>query len=181
MAERPAFLQPLPALAGQPPLLRPLICGLWGLRRLVDILALALLCYMACAILVQITGRYVFNYSIAWSEETATFAQIWLTLLGAGIAMRSNAHVGVDVLIRKAPAPVQKVFAAGGLALGIWFMAAVIVGSMALVGIGLRISSPATGLPMAVPYLSLPVGFGYFLLEFALSGTSRLFSPEAAE
>jgi len=181
LSERPAFIPPLPALGSYPAVVRPLLCGLWGLRRVIDVAALLLLAYMAVAILVQIIGRYVFNYSIAWSEESATFAQVWLTLLGAGIAMRTNAHVGVDVLIRKAPVPVQKVFEAGSLALGIWFMLAVVVGSLALVSIGMRIDSPALNIPMAVPYMSLPVGFAYFLLEFVISGVTRLLSREAVQ
>ncbi|WP_146591144.1 TRAP transporter small permease [Puniceibacterium confluentis] len=158
-------------------LVRVLTLGLWGLRRLVDGVALLLLGYMALAILAQITGRYVFNYSIAWSEETATFAQVWLTLLGAGIAMRSNQHVGVDFLIRKAPPPVQRLCSAASFALGAWFLSVVVIGSLSLVAIGFMVKSPALRIPMAVPYMALPVGFGYFLLEFALSGLPRILRP----
>ncbi|EPX85657.1 TRAP transporter small permease [Salipiger mucosus] len=152
--------------------------GLWALRRLVDAIALMLLAYMAVAILAQVTGRYVFNYSIAWSEETATFAQVWLTLLGAGIAMRYNQHVGVDVLIRKAPRPVQQACSAASFALGAWFLGVVVVGSLSMVGIGLVVKSPALRIPMAIPYMALPVGFGYFLLEFAISSLPRILRPE---
>ncbi|KMK64786.1 TRAP transporter small permease [Puniceibacterium sp. IMCC21224] len=157
--------------------IRTLTFGLWGLRRLVDGAALLLLGYMALAILVQITGRYVFNYSIAWSEETATFAQVWLTLLGAGIAMRYNQHVGVDFLIRKAPLPVQQLCSAASFALGAWFLSVVVIGSLSLVAIGFMVKSPALRIPMAVPYMALPVGFSYFLLEFALSGLPRILRP----
>lgn len=148
------------------------------LRRLVDGIALLLLAYMAGAILVQIIGRYFFNYSIAWSEETATFAQVWLTLLGAGIAMRYNQHVGVDVLIRKAPQPVQRVCNAAALGLGVWFLAVVVVGSLSMVSIGMIVKSPALRIPMAWPYMALPVGFGYFLIEFAISFAPKILRPE---
>ncbi|MCE8459410.1 TRAP transporter small permease, partial [Rhodovulum sulfidophilum] len=91
MPDRPGGQPPFSALRGPVP--KALSAALRALRRLVDGAALLLLGYMALAVLVQIVGRYVFNYSIAWSEETATFAQIWLALLGAGIAMRHNQHV----------------------------------------------------------------------------------------
>jgi C4-dicarboxylate transporter DctQ subunit len=152
--------------------------ALMVLRRVVDSVALLLLAYMAGAILIQIIGRYFFNYSIAWSEETATFAQVWLTLLGAGIAMRYNQHVGVDVLIRKAPLPVQQVCNAAGLALGVWFLAVVVVGSFSMVAIGLIVKSPALRIPMAWPYMALPVGFGYFLIEFAVTFAPKVLRPE---
>ncbi|MEI4487360.1 TRAP transporter small permease [Frigidibacter sp. MR17.14] len=164
--------------ATRSPILKAFCLGLTALRRLVDAVALLLLAYMACAILAQIVGRYFFNYSIAWSEETATFAQIWLTLLGAGIAMRHNQHVGVDVLVRKLPRPVQQACGFAGLALGAWFLATVVVGSLSMLAIGFMIKSPALRMPMAVPYMALPVGFGYFLLEFVIATIPRALRPE---
>ena len=120
--------------AGPPPaaLIRAGCAVLWLLRRCVDAAVLLLLAYMACAVLAQVIGRYFFNYSIAWSEETATFAQVWLTLLGAGVAMRYNQHVGVDFLILKMPLPVQRLVNGAAFLLGIWFLGVVIIGSLSM-------------------------------------------------
>ncbi|MBE9636835.1 TRAP transporter small permease [Salipiger mangrovisoli] len=164
-----------------PNLIRFLRLCLTALRRLVDGVALLLLAYMACAIGVQIIGRYFFNYSIAWSEETATFAQVWLTLLGAGIAMRYNQHVGVDVLIRKAPLPVQRLCNGASLLLGLWFLGVVVVGSLSMLAIGFVVKSPALRIPMSVPYMALPVGFGYFLIEYAVTTLPKVIDPRRAE
>jgi len=161
---------------GGPALLDGARLALAAIRGLVNLLVLALLAFMAVAILSQIVGRYVFNYSIAWSEEIATFAQVWLVLLGAGVAMRHNGHVGVDVLIRKMPLALQRFCVTASFLLGAWFLGVVVVGSLSLVTIGLIVKSPAMQVPMAVPYLSLPVGFGYFLLEFALASLPRIVS-----
>lgn len=163
--------------AGLRNLIRFLQLCLTALRRLVDGVALLLLAYMACAIAAQIIGRYFFNYSIAWSEETATFAQVWLTLLGAGIAMRYNQHVGVDVLIRKAPLPVQRLCNGASLLLGLWFLGVVVVGALSMLAIGFVVKSPALRIPMAVPYMALPVGFGYFLIEFAVTTLPKVLHP----
>ena len=153
-------------------------CGtLWLLRRVVDIAVLALLAYMASAILAQVIGRYFFNYSIAWTEETATFAQVWLTLLGAGVTMRYNQHVGVDFLILKAPLPVQRLVNGLAFLLGLWFLAVVVVGSMGMLSIGMMVKSPALRLSMAIPYAALPVGFSYFLIEFAIAMLPRVLRP----
>lgn len=154
--------------------------ALFGLRRIVDIVALSLLAYMTCAIMAQVIGRYFFNYSIAWTEETATFAQVWLTLLGAGIAMRYNQHAGVDFLVLKMPISVQRVVNGAAFLLGIWFLAVVVVGSLSMVSIGMMVKSPALRLPMAIPYSALPIGFGYFLIEFAISTLPRVLRPGAA-
>lgn len=159
------------------PLLRAGCGALWLLRRSVDVAVLALLAYMALAIMAQVVGRYFFNYSIAWSEETATFAQVWLTLLGAGVAMRYNQHVGVDFLILKAPLPVQRLVNGLAVLLGLWFLGVVVLGSLSMLSIGMMIKSPALRLSMAIPYAALPVGFGYFLIEFAIATLPRVLRP----
>ena len=139
------------------------------LRRAVNVVAILLLLAMTGLILFQILGRYVFNYSISWSEEAAIFAQVWLVMLGSGIAMRNRNHVGVDVLIALCPQVVQRVAKAASFLLGVWLLIVIIMGSFSLIAIGLIVKSAALQIPLAVPYIALPVGLSYFLLEFGLA------------
>ncbi len=134
--------------------------------------------YMTLAVLAQVLGRYVFNYSISWTEETAKFAQIWVVLMGAGITMRRGLHVAVDALpallpLRAARA-VSIVVAAGGL----WFLGIVIYGSLPLIELGWMFErSPVLLLPMWTIYLCLPIGAAYFALEIVLSVIDRWDQP----
>ena len=139
------------------------------LRRVVDVVAILLLLAMTGLILFQILGRYVFNYSISWSEEAAIFAQVWLVMLGSGIAMRFRNHVGVDVLIALCPRAVQRIAKAASFLLGVWLLIVIIIGSFSLIAIGLIVKSAAMQIPLAIPYTALPVGLSYFLLEFGLA------------
>ena len=129
--------------------------------------------YMAVVVLLQVLGRYVFNYSIDWSTETATFAQIWMVLLAAGIAMRRNLHVGVDVLVEALPRQLQRLFLIITLILCLWFLWVAIQGSFQLIKVGFIQTSPALSIPMWLPYLSLPVGLSYFAFEFLLAMLKR--------
>lgn len=147
------------------------------LRSIVNGVAILLLCAMILLILIQILGRYVFNYSISWSEEAATFAQIWLVMLGAGIAMRNRNHVGIDFLISLCPVFMQRLAKAASFLLAAWFLVVVITGSMSLIAIGMIVKSPALQIPMAVPYYALPVGMSYFLLEFAIATLPEIRNP----
>ena len=52
---------------------------------------------------------------------------------------------------------------------------------MSMVAIGMIVKSPALRIPLAIPYSALPVGFGYFLLEFAVTSIPRLLKPVIAE
>ena len=61
----------------------------------------------------------------------------------------------------------------------LWFLSQAIAGSFALIDIGRIQSSPVLRLPMWIPYLSLPVGLGYFGLEFILAMVARWKDPAA--
>ncbi|MCP5152871.1 MAG: TRAP transporter small permease [Ectothiorhodospiraceae bacterium] len=148
-----------------------------GLRRLVVWLVVACFAYMAVTVLVQVLGRYVFNYSIGWASESATFAQIWMVLLAAGLAMRDRMHVGVDAVANLLPIPLMRavtLVVAIGCA---WFLWQAIVGSFSMIRIGRIQTSPAIGLPMWIPYLSLPIGLAYFALELVLTMVDKLRDP----
>lgn len=129
--------------------------------------------YMTVAVLVQVGGRYLFDYAIDWTAETATFAQVWMVFLAAGLAMRERLHVSVEVLTAALPAVLSRGFiVVVGAACG-WFLWQAIAGSLALIDIGRIQSSPVLGLPMWIPYLSLPIGLAYFGLELLLALAGR--------
>ena len=80
------------------------------MQRLIDLFfkfleLLVVLCLFAMVVMVfgNVIMRYAFNSGIQVSEEMSRYAFIWLTYLGAMIAMREGGHLGVDTLIRKLP------------------------------------------------------------------------------
>ena len=148
-----------------------------GLRRLAAALVVVFFAYMAIAVLVQVGGRYLFDYSIDWTAETATFAQIWMIFLAGGLAMRDGLHVSVDALTHALPDAVLRVLIVVVGVACLWFFGQAIVGSVALIDIGRIQSSPVLKLPMWLPYLSLPVGLAYFALEFLLALGQRWQDP----
>lgn len=126
---------------------------------------LALMAYMVGAVLMQVFGRYVFNYSITAAVETATFAQIWMVLLGAGYAMRQRMHVNIDVVIQMLPAHWARLLLVPVAGLCLWFLWVVFVGGVRLLDLGAIQRSPALQIPMTIPYLALPLAAVYFALE----------------
>ena len=145
-----------------------------GLRLFVTVITCALLAYMVVAVGAQVVSRYVFSFSIAWASETATVAQIWMVILGAGLAMRQGMHVGVDLLLRYLPRPVVLVLNLLILVAGIWFFMVVIYGSSRLLKVGSIQRMPTLQIEMFWAYLAIPFGAGYFALEFALATAKRL-------
>jgi TRAP-type C4-dicarboxylate transport system permease small subunit len=150
-----------------------------ALRRLVAILVVLFFSFMVIAVLIQVAGRYLFNFSIDWTAETAMFAQIWMIFLAAGLAMRQNLHVSVDALTKVLPPGLLRLLiVVVGTACG-WFLWQAIAGSLALIDIARIQASPVLQVPMWIPYLSLPIGLAYFGLELLLALSAKWQDPRA--
>src|SRR5436309_13082897 len=74
-----------------------LYCGL-----LKGVIALCL-AVMVVLVFGNVVLRYGFNSGITISEELSRWLLVWLTFLGAIVALRQHAHLGVDSLVRMLP------------------------------------------------------------------------------
>ncbi len=61
----------------------------------------ALLAAMVVLVFGNVVLRYGFNSGIVVSEEAARWLLVWLTFLGAIVALREHRHLGIDTLVRK--------------------------------------------------------------------------------
>ena len=132
---------------------------------------------MMVAVLVQVAGRYLFNYSIAQASEIATFSQIWLVLLGAGVALAKGQHVAIDILPARLPLPWARAALLLIAAVVLSFLAVLAWGSQPLLRMGEFQTSPALRIQMKYIYLCLPIGAAYMALELLLSVMLRWNDP----
>lgn len=136
-----------------------------AVRRAAAIWVISCFVVMTVAVWVQVGGRYVFNYSIASSTEIATLSQIWMVLVGAGIAARQNVHARIDALVNLFPLPVRRLVTTAASILGLVFLFSIVVGAIPMIRQGQFQTTPALGLPMWIPYLGLVLGPLYFAAE----------------
>jgi TRAP-type C4-dicarboxylate transport system permease small subunit len=120
---------------------------------------------MAVSVWLQVGGRYLFNYSISWTGELATIAQIWAVLVGAGLAERRSMHPRIDILLNLFPTNLRRALVVATTALGLWFLAAIVVGTVPMMQMGRFQTTPAMGIPLIIPYLGLVIGPIYFAIE----------------
>jgi TRAP-type C4-dicarboxylate transport system permease small subunit len=85
------------------------------MSRVVDgyfVLLKALIALFLAIMVVLVFGnvvlRYAFNSGITVSEEVSRWLFVWLTFLGAIVAMREHAHLGVDSLVKRLPTAGKK-------------------------------------------------------------------------
>lgn len=69
--------------------------------RLIGYLIAAALLLMVVLVFGNVLLRYGFNSGLTLSEELSRWLFVWLTFLGAVIALRDNAHLGTDMLVGK--------------------------------------------------------------------------------
>ena len=95
----------------------------------------ALVITVCVVVLLQVLMRYLLATPNPWSEELSRFAFIWVSLLGASLAVEHRAHFGFDQVTKKlAPHPRRAVerFA--------W--AVVLAFSLVLVATGIALMDP---------------------------------------
>ncbi len=119
-----------------------LVDGYFRLLRLFVVLALA---GMVALVFGNVVLRYVFNTGITVSEEVARWLFVWMTFVGAVIAMRKHAHLGMDSFVSRLPLSARKAcfLASNLLILGVLWL--FLRGSWQQTLINLGNKAPATG------------------------------------
>jgi len=129
-----------------------------------------LLAAMTLLVGVQIAGRFIFEYSLFWSDEVSRFLLIWISFLGMSVGTRRGAHPGIDSLIRGLSPRSARVVLAFALILSLLFFAVMVLYGSILVVRTWAQRSVALELRMGVPYLAVPVSGLLMFLHVAALG-----------
>lgn len=134
--------------------------------RLLSWLMAASLALMVLLVFTNVVLRYALNSGIAVSEELSRWLFVWLTFLGAIVALNERAHLGTDMLVSRLNATGKKVCLALGHVLMLFICWLLFKGSLDQVKINWDSTSAAMEVSMAIFY-----GCG---LVFAVSGAAIL-------
>lgn len=78
--------------------------------RFLETLMVFLLASMAVMVFVNVVLRYFFNSGLDTSDELSRFMFMWLTFVGAVVAVREGGHLGVDMVLQRVSPKWQAVF-----------------------------------------------------------------------
>lgn len=116
---------------------------------------------------IQVLFRYVFHFSLAWSEELAMYLFLWLAALGSAYAFKIRSHIAIKFLVdhlggrmRGWVDTIVVFIISGFLILFVWKSLEFSI-SMA------NQIAPSTKISMAIPYSSAWVG-GVLMLYYVL-------------
>jgi len=64
--------------------------------------------FMVAIVFYQVVARYFFNKPPKWTEEIALVTMIWIAMLSAGIGLKNDIHMRVEVFLSVFPVKIQR-------------------------------------------------------------------------
>ena len=122
--------------------------------KLLSVLIAAGLALMVVLVFGNVVMRYAFNSGLTVSEELSRWLFVWVTFLGAIVAMNDGAHLGTDMLVSRLSVRGKKSCLLLGLLLMLFVCWLMFKGSLDQVKINLESTSAVMEVPMAWFYAS---------------------------
>lgn len=123
-----------------------------GYCRFLGVLIAASLAVMVVLVFGNVFLRYALNSGITLSEELSRWLFVWITFLGAIIAMKEGAHLGSDTLVSRLSVKGQKICMVIGHLLMLFVFWLLFKGSLDQVIINLESTSAVMEASMAIFY-----------------------------
>jgi len=118
---------------------------------------LVIISLMASVVFVEVLFRYALMLPLFWTEEFARYCLVWSSLLGAGVALKRGENIAVTFFVDRIPGgmgPQAAFLVSIFIAL---FLIVILWGGVHLVILTRHQLSPAMRIPMAWPYLAIPI------------------------
>jgi TRAP-type C4-dicarboxylate transport system permease small subunit len=130
------------------------------------VLAATLTCALVLLTIVVVIYRYVLDSPLTWAGEVQESMFIWLTFLGAAVAMARREHSGFEGVLDALPRPARVVVASLSSLVVICFL-----GYCSWIGFGVlpqlaAQTTPTLGISVAFNYAAFPIGMLLLVLQF---------------
>ncbi|MDI7862644.1 TRAP transporter small permease [Rhizobiaceae bacterium n13] len=143
-----------------------------ALARVCEILAAAILLVVCLINFTQVGGRYLIGTSLSWGEETMRYIMMWLMMLGSVTAVYRAEHMAVEGL-QDLVAPKHRQLVRSALygIGGVFFVLLAYYGWASAIR-NLAQHAAASGMPMIIPYMAIPVGSVLIIIQIMLCWVS---------
>ena len=121
-----------------------------GIEHMVEKLMALALSLIVLLIFSNVVGRYVFGTSFAGAEELSRLLFVWLVFLGAILALRRRAHLGVELVQARLPRWARKSCAVITHVLSLYALWLFLAGSWTQTQIGMGVYSTVLHFPNAL-------------------------------
>ncbi len=116
---------------------------------------------MVMVVFMATLARYFNLFPMFWGEEVARYIMVYMAYIGAGLAMKNGAHVGVSFVVDSIKNPTIRQICDGlRLAIVLFFCGIIIYYIVQIITSPIfKIqTTPALFIPMWIPYTAVPLG-----------------------
>lgn len=135
-----------------------------------------LMAVMTSVTLLGVYYRYLLNDALTWPEEVARYSQVWLTMIGAGLVLRTGNHVAVNFIIERLPPGAGWVTVKTGRLLIFGFLILMLIYGWDMTQRVMHQESAALEISMSLPNLAIPVGAALMIYHLLVQS----FWPQAS-
>lgn len=145
------------------------------LYRWVRAICITLLCLIVATVSAAVFARFIVFTPLNFADPLSKYLMQWMSFLGVGLAMKRGEHVLVETMTGRLPVTLQKILSVM-LSCIVVVLFAVILRHGITNALSARTSSDpfVFGIPMIYPYLSVPAGALYALVQAVLSAAIML-------
>jgi TRAP-type transport system small permease protein len=118
--------------------------------RALEVLIALALALMVVLVFGNVVLRYGFNSGITVSEEVSRWLFVWVTFLGAIVALKEHGHLGSDMLVSRLPTLGKKICLVVGQLLMLYITWLIFKGSLDQARINWDVAAPVTGATLAL-------------------------------
>jgi TRAP-type C4-dicarboxylate transport system permease small subunit len=128
---------------------------------------------MAVLVGLQVAGRFLFAYSLPWSDELARLLLVWISFLGVSVAARRGVHPGIETVVRLLSGVAGRLARRLALVVSLAFIGLVLVAGAELAFRTWAQRTPSLSLRMSWAYLAVPLSAALVLLHWAALGGTQ--------
>ncbi|KQX19938.1 ABC transporter permease [Variovorax sp. Root434] len=129
----------------------------------VEAVAALLVLAEICVLFAGVVSRYVFHAPLVWSDELASILFLWLSMLGAVVALRRGEHMRMTALLQKVRPSTRAMLDAFAIAASVAFLVLIIWPSIDYAHEESFIVTPALEVSNAWRAAAIPAGVGIML------------------
>jgi tripartite ATP-independent transporter DctM subunit len=130
----------------------------------VEAMAALLVLAEICVLFAGVVSRYVFHAPLVWSDELASILFLWLSMLGAVVALRRGEHMRMTALVQKVQPQTRAMLDAFAIAASVAFLVLIIWPSIDYAHEESFIVTPALEISNAWRAAAIPAGIGIMLV-----------------
>ncbi|WP_238865999.1 TRAP transporter large permease [Achromobacter xylosoxidans] len=131
-----------------------------ALGGLIELAAAAIVLIEIVVLFAGVVARYVFHSPLVWSDELASILFLWLSMLGAVVALRRGEHMRMTALVNHIGPARRAQLEAGALAASLAFLFLILAPAIEYAHEEHFIITPALELSNAWRAAAIPVGMG---------------------